>query len=71
VVEYGNGISKGPAGQVAGSGHPVANGGDPFANIGHVFDQGVATLSGLSPIELVVLAVVVVTVGLFILRKAF
>jgi|tagenome__1003787_1003787.scaffolds.fasta_scaffold19919874_2 hypothetical protein len=70
MVEYGNGISHGPAGQTGGSSHPLVTGGDPFANIGHAVDQGVAFVGSLSPIELVAL-IAVVFIGLMILRRAF
>jgi len=71
VVEYGNGISKGPAGQVSnGAGHPLAQGGDPFSNISRVANDGWAWLTHLSTVEMVVLGVVVF-VGLLILRRVF
>ena len=67
MVEYGNGISQGPAGQVGGS-HPVAVGGDPFANISHFVANGVAWVGSLSPVELVVLVVAVV-IGLVLVKR--
>lgn len=69
MVEYGNGISKGPAGQVGGS-HPVAQGGDPFAGISHLVNDAATTLQTLSPVELVGVIVVVIF-GLLVLRKLF
>jgi hypothetical protein len=70
VVEYGNGIANGPAGQVggAGGGHPLSVGGDPFANVTRFVNDGVAWLGSLPPAELVVL-VVAVLVGLFLVRR--
>jgi hypothetical protein len=69
MVEYGNGISKGPAGQVGGGGQPLGNGGDPFANASQLVNDGWSWLSHLSTVELVVV-VAVVFLGLLILRKA-
>jgi len=68
MVEYGNGIGNGPAGQVGGGSHPVTVGGDPFANVSHVVNDGVAWVSSLSPVELVVLVVAVV-IGLVLIRR--
>jgi hypothetical protein len=68
VIEYGNGISKGPAGQ-AGGGQPIVNGADPFANVSQFVNDGWSWLTHLSTVELVVLGVVVF-VGLLILRRA-
>jgi len=72
MVEYGGGISKGPAGQVGGVGGTpqIGGGGDLFAPIGNAFDNGVAWIGSLSTIELVALAAVVF-VGLLILRRVF
>ena len=67
MVEYGNGISKGPAGQVGGT-HPVAQGGDPFAGVNHLVNDAANTLQTLTPVEMLGL-VVVVLIGLVILRK--
>jgi hypothetical protein len=69
VVEYGGGISHGPAGQVSGGGsHPLAQGHDVFSSVGQFADGAYQTLSTLSPIQLVGL-IVVVFVGLIILRR--
>lgn len=68
MVEYGNGLSHGPAGQVSGGSHPVAVGGDPFANLTHALNDGVAWVSSLSPTEMVVLVIAVV-VGLILVRR--
>jgi hypothetical protein len=69
MVEYGNGISHGPAGQVAGGGaHPAAAHTDAFASVGQFADNTWATLQTLTPLEMVGL-VVVVFIGLMILRR--
>ncbi len=68
MVEYGNGIAKGPAGQVGGGSHPGAGSGDPFAHISQVVNDGVAWVAALSTIEQVVLLVAVV-LGLVLLRR--
>ena len=68
MVEYGNGIGNGPAGQVGGGSHPIAVGGDPFANIRHFVDDSVAWVGSLSTPELVVLVVAVV-IGLVLVRR--
>jgi hypothetical protein len=75
MVEYGGGISKGPAGQVGGGGGsggaaPDFGGGDPFANISNAFDGAVGWLGSLAPIELAAVIAVVFT-GLVVLRRAF
>jgi len=74
MVEYGGGISHGPAGQVSGPGGAsggIGGGGntDLFAPVGQFIDSAVHTVSTLSPTELAVL-VVAVFVGLLILRRA-
>ena len=69
MVEYGNGISNGGAGQVSGGG---AGGGavDVGASIGHWVTSTVATVSAMPPLELAAIAAVVI-VGLILLRRAF
>ncbi len=69
MIEYGNGIAKGPAGQVGGGSHPIAAGGDAFAHISQVVNDGVAWVTGLSTLEQVALLVAVV-LGLVLLRRA-
>jgi hypothetical protein len=72
MVEYGGGISHGPAGQVSGGGGGSVVGGgstDLFAPVGQFVGNAIHTLSALSPTELVILAAVVF-VGLLILRRA-
>lgn len=70
MVEYGGGISQGPAGQVAGGSHPFGGGGDLFGSLSQVANDAVATVSRLSPIELAI-GIVVVFLALVILRRAF
>ena len=71
MVEYGNGISNGGAGQAGGAGgssHPLVTGGDPFANASRFFEDGLAWLQHLSVPELV-LVVGAVLLGLFLIRR--
>jgi hypothetical protein len=72
MVEYGGGISQGPAGQVSGGTSPFGNSGgvDAGASIGNLVNDAVNTISTLGPIELVAL-VALVFLGLIILRRAF
>lgn len=72
MVEYGNGISHGGAGQVSGGGGGGGSGGvvDVGASIGHWVSSTVATVSAMPPLELLGIAVVIV-VGLMLLRRAF
>jgi len=71
MVEYGNGISHGPAGQVSGGGtHPVVQHTDFFSGVGQFADGAYHSLSTLTPIELVGL-VALFFVGLIVLRRIF
>lgn len=72
MVEYGNGISQGPAGQVPGGSGAGVGGGpvDLGANLGHLVSGTVATLSAMPPLELLAIAAAVI-VGLILLRRAF
>jgi hypothetical protein len=71
MVEYGNGISHGPAGQVSGGGtHAVAQNTDFFGSAGQAANGAFHTLSTLTPIELVGL-VALFFVGLIVLRRVF
>ena len=72
MVEYGNGISHGGAGQVAGGGGGGVGGGpvDVGASIGHWVSSTVATVSAMPPLELLAIAAVVI-LGLMFLRRAF
>lgn len=71
MVEYGNGIAHGGAGQVPGG--PGVVGGTPVdigTSIGNWVSGTVATVSAMPPLELLAIAVVVI-VGLVLLRRAF
>lgn len=72
MVEYGNGISHGPAGQVPGGSSASVGGGpvDLGATVGHWVSTTVTTLSAMPPLELLAIAVAVI-VGLILLRRAF
>jgi hypothetical protein len=71
MVEYGGGISHGPAGQVSGSTHPFGSGNvDLGASIGNFVDGAAHTISTMPPGMLAV-AVVIVVLGLILLRRAF
>jgi hypothetical protein len=71
MVEYGNGISHGPAGQVSGVGtHPIAQRTDFFGSVSQAADGALHTLGTLTPIELVGL-VALFFVGLIVLRRVF
>jgi hypothetical protein len=72
MVEYGNGISHGPAGQVSGTGgtHAVTQHTDFFGSVGQAADGAFHTLGTLTPIELVGL-VAIFFVGLIVLRRVF
>ena len=68
MVEYGNGISHGPAGQVGGGGGgAVAPGGgahvDFFSSISHTILA--------QPPEVLAVGIVLVFLGLIVLRRAF
>lgn len=68
MVEYGNGIAHGGAGQVSagGGGGPV----DVGASVGSWVSSTVATVSAMPPLEILAIAVAVI-VGLLLLRRAF
>ncbi len=69
MVEYGNGISQGPAGQVGGGG---GGGGsmDAGAAFGQFVSSSVHTITTLPPAQLGLLIVIVV-IGLVIFKRAF
>jgi hypothetical protein len=73
VVEYGGGISNGPAGQVSGGG---GGGGadlgqpDVFASITHTANDLIHQVASLPP-EMLALGIVLFFVGLIVLRRAF
>jgi hypothetical protein len=75
MVEYGGGISNGPAGQVGGSGagSPVAGGGahvDFFSSIGNTIHDVTNTILAQPP-EVLAVGIVLFFLGLIILRRAF
>ena len=70
MVEYGGGISEGPAGQVAGGSHVVGQGGDLFGNVSHLANDAMTAVASLSPVEMAI-GIVVVFLALVILRRAF
>ena len=72
MVEYGGGISHGPAGQVSGGNPPFGNPGgvDLGASVGNFIHDAGQTLSTLSPGEMV-LVVVGIFLVLLLLRRAF
>jgi hypothetical protein len=74
MVEYGGGISHGPAGQVSGSGgtHPLAGGGsDIGANVSNIFNDAVNTFSAMPLAEQVLLVAITLILAYFLLRRAF
>ena len=74
MVEYGGGISHGPAGQVSGSAaHPLVGGGgtDIGANVGNFFNEAVNTFSTMPLVEQVVLVIAAMMIGYFLLRRVF
>jgi hypothetical protein len=74
VVEYGGGISHGPAGQVGGSAGPGAPqvGGhvDIFSSIGNTIHDVTNTVLAQPP-EVLAVGIVLFFLGLVILRRAF
>jgi len=74
MVEYGNGISHGPAGQVGGGGGAVAPGGsvhvDFFGSISHTINDVTHTILAQPP-EVLAVGIVLVFLGLIVLRRAF
>jgi len=68
MVEYGNGIGQGPAGQSGGSG---GGGGDLGAELMDVASGAVDTVARLPTEQLILLIVAVVLIGLFVLKRAF
>lgn len=72
MFEYGGGISKGPAGQVGGSGSGGAGSGadlDWGAQLVHRASDAVNTIVAL-PAEQLLLLVAVIIIGSWILRRA-
>ena len=75
MVEYGGGISHGPAGQVgggAGASTPVGGGAhvDFFGTIGHTLNDVTHTILAQPP-EVLAVGIVVFFLGLILLRRAF
>jgi hypothetical protein len=74
VVEYGGGISHGPAGQVGGgAGATTPNVGghvDFFSSIGHTVSDVTNTILAQPP-EVLAIGIVLFFVGLIVLRRAF
>ena len=68
MVEYGNGIGQGPAGQSGGGG---GGGGDLGAELMNVATGAVDTVARLPTEQLVLLAAAVILIGLFVLKRAF
>jgi hypothetical protein len=76
MVEYGNGISHGGAGQVSGGGGSTlvnGSGGGPDlgANISNTFNGAVATFSAMPLAEQVLIVAVALILAYFIFRRAF
>jgi hypothetical protein len=78
MVEYGNGISHGGAGQVSGGGgggstlvNGHGGGPDLGANISNAFNGAVATFSAMPLAEQVLLVAVALILVYFIFRRAF
>jgi len=75
MVEYGNGISHGPAGQVGGSGTgagspPIGAHVDFFSSISHTVNDVTHTILSQPP-EVLAVGIVLFFLGLIVLRRAF
>ncbi len=71
MVEYGNGLGEGPAGQVGGGGGGFGGGGGDWGGqIANAAQDLAHQVSSLPPGQLLLLIGVVV-MGLWILRRAF
>ena len=74
MVEYGGGISNGPAGQVAGSsGGNVPDFGsspDLFSNVSHLVNDATSWVTSL-PFEVQIAGIIVFFLGLVVLKRAF
>lgn len=71
MVEYGGGISNGPAGQVGGGAPPVNDAHvDFFSSIGHTVNDLTHTILAQPP-EILAIGIVLFFVGLIVLRRAF
>jgi hypothetical protein len=69
MVEYGNGIGQGPAGQSGGGGG--GGGGDLGAELMNVATGAVDSVARLPTEQLVLLIIAAVLIGLFVLKRAF
>jgi len=74
MVEYGGGISGGPAGQVGGGsgavgGHPPSI--DVGSSVTNMFNDAANTFSAMPLVEQVLLVVAAVVILGFVLRKVF
>lgn len=72
MVEYGGGISHGPAGQVGGGGGSAPAGGSPdiVASITHGANDLVHQVLALPP-EILAIGIVLVFLGIVVLKRAF
>ena len=74
MVEYGGGLSNGPAGQVGGGGGAGAP--DPgmhvdfFSSVGHTINDVTNTVLAQPP-EVLAVGIVLFFLGLIVLRRAF
>ena len=76
MVEYGGGISHGPAGQVSGGGGGNPVGGhagsiDIGSNVSNFFNDAVNTFSAMPLLEQVLLVGLAMIIGFFLLRRVF
>ena len=74
MVEYGGGISHGPAGQVGGSGGAGSPGAgvhvDFFGSIGNTIHDVTTTVLAQPP-EILAIGIVLFFLGLIVLKRAF
>ena len=73
MVEYGGGISHGPAGQVGGGGAgtpSVDTHVDFFSSVSHTFNDVTHTILAQPP-EVLAIGIVIFFLGLIVLRRAF
>jgi hypothetical protein len=73
MVEYGGGISNGPAGQVGGGGAGTPDLGghvDFFSSVGHTINDVTHTILAQPP-EILAVGIVLFFVGLVVLRRVF
>jgi hypothetical protein len=73
MVEYGGGISHGPAGQVGGGGAVAPAGGahvDLFSSVSHTVNDVTHAILAQPP-EVLAVGIVLFFLGLIVLRRAF